>query len=69
MKNLIKQAIFFLDNKQKTQAVALILLMLVAALTELIGLGLFLLLLNFFLGISNTFEVGFFQVYFYYVHF
>jgi len=64
MKNLIKQAIFFLDNKQKTQAVALILLMLVAALTELIGLGLFLLLLNFFLGISNTFEVGFFQVYF-----
>ena len=37
----------------------LISLMLIAAITELIGLSLILLLLNIFLGINNTLETGF----------
>ncbi len=53
MQTLLNQANSFLDKDQRIQAVLLIAIMLVAAFTELLGLGLFLLLLNNFLGISN----------------
>ena len=53
MQTLFNQAHSFLDKDQRTQAVLLFAIMLIAAFTELLGLGLFLLLLNYFLGISD----------------
>jgi ATP-binding cassette, subfamily B, bacterial PglK len=64
MIKLAKNILLFLDKKQKLQTMFLISLMLIAALTELIGLSLILLLLNIFLGINNTLETGFLLSYF-----
>ena len=64
MQTLFNQANSFLDNDQRTQAVTLIVFMFVAAFTELIGLGLFLLLLNHFLGISDKLEGDFLNSFF-----
>ena len=59
MSKTIKKIFLFLDGKQKNQAFLLIFLMTVAAFTELMGLGLVLILLNKFLGISNNTEINF----------
>ena len=64
MIKLAKNILSFLDKKQKLQTMFLISLMLIAAITELIGLSLILLLLNIFLGINNTLETGFLLSYF-----
>ncbi len=64
MQTLFNQANSFLDNDQRIQAVTLIAFMFVAAFTELIGLGLFLLLLNHFLGISGKLEGDFLNSFF-----
>ena len=49
MIKLAKNILLFLDKKQKVQTMFLISLMLIAAITELIGLSLILLLLKVFL--------------------
>ena len=59
MREIIKKIFLFLDQKQKNQAFFLIFLMTIAAFTELIGLGLILILLNKFLGIANISEIHF----------
>ena len=64
MIKLAKNILLFLDKKQKVQTMFLISLMLIAAITELIGLSLILLLLNIFLGINNNLETGFLLSYF-----
>lgn len=64
MQTLLNQANSFLDNDQRAQAIALIVFMLIAAFTELIGLSLFLLLLNHFLGISDKLDGDFLSSFF-----
>ena len=59
MREIIKKIFLFLDQKQKYQAFFLIFLMTIAAFTELMGLGLILILLNKFLGIANNSEIHF----------
>jgi ATP-binding cassette, subfamily B, bacterial PglK len=54
MNKMIKKIFLYLDQEQKNQAFFLILLMTITAFTEFMGLGLILILLNKFLGITST---------------
>ena len=57
--NFIKKILSFLDKQQKFQSAILIFSMFVASLAELFGLGMIILIVNFFLGINNNIQLGF----------
>jgi ATP-binding cassette subfamily C protein len=56
---IINNIFFLLDQKQKNKSFSLVLLMIVSSIAELLGLGLLIVILNFFLNINSELQSNF----------
>ena len=61
---IINNIFLLLDQKQKSKSFSLIFLMIISSLVELLGLGLLIIILNFFLNINSELQSNFIFVYF-----
>jgi ABC-type multidrug transport system fused ATPase/permease subunit len=61
---IINDIFTLLDRKQKNKSFSLIFLMVMSLLAELLGLGLLIIILNFFLNINSEFQLNFIFAYF-----
>lgn len=61
---IINNIFFLLDQKQKNKSFSLILLMIISSIAELLGLGLLIIILNFFLNINSELQSNFILSYF-----
>lgn len=61
---IINNIFILLDQKQKNKSFSLIFLMIISSLAELLGLGLLVIILNFFLNINSELQLNFIFTYF-----